>query len=85
MTKLRLLESEVPVLLASFYPLHPEHAALVWSQTPSLACKGLEGREERERMGQIEGQTMWRRGGRGSWAAMVLDRCRLSQVQPQAG
>lgn len=67
MKKLRFQEPEVPVLVAFFYALHPEHKALVWPGAPSaVSVRGLEGREEGEKMRQIEGQTMWRREVRGS-------------------
>lgn len=41
--KLRL-QAEVPMLVASFYPLHPTPASLVWPRTPFLASiRGLSG------------------------------------------
>ena len=53
--KLRLQELEISMLAASFYPLHPEHAASLWPRTLSPpSIRGLERRrvcgEEGERL-----------------------------------
>lgn len=62
--KLRLQEPEVPMLVASFYPLRPAPASLIWPRAPFPASiRGLEGKVCRRREREWgEGQTMRRRG-----------------------